>query len=77
VLAQLAAEGWLRVEIQAAVGPTAPRTFQLKLTPAGGQTQTFAELPMSGAEFRELHWLGYSSTAAADTVFFLDNISIQ
>ena len=40
-----------------------------------GATQTFAGLPISGTEFRELVWLGYSSTAAADTVFYLDNVT--
>ena len=56
------AETWFHVEIEAALGKAAPRTFQLKLTPAGGTTQTFAGLPISGTEFHELVWLGYSST---------------
>ena len=68
-------ETWFHVEIEAALGKAAPRTFQVKLTPAGGATQTFADLPISGTEFRELHWLGFSSTAAADTVFYLDNVT--
>ena len=75
VLAQMPAQTWFRVEIEAALGKAAPRTFQVKLTPAGGATQTFAGLPIAGAEFRELVWLGYSSTAAADTVFYLDNVT--
>jgi hypothetical protein len=77
MLARMPTETWFRVEIEAALGQAAPRTFQLKLTPVGGATQTFPALPLSGTEFHELHWLGYSSTAAADTVFYLDNISIQ
>ena len=75
VLAQMPTQTWFRVEIEAALGKAAPRTFQVKLTPAGGATQNFAGLPISGTEFRELVWLGYSSTAAADTVFYLDNVS--
>ena len=75
VLAQMPAQTWFRVEIEATLGKAAPRTFQVKLTPAGGATQTFAGLPISGTEFHELVWLGYSSTAAADTVFYLDNVT--
>jgi hypothetical protein len=37
----------------------------------------FSELRMSGREFSELHWLGFSSTAEADTAFYLDNLRIQ
>jgi len=47
------------------------------LTPTGGSPRTFENLPVSGADFQELHWLGFSSTAAADTAFFLDNISVK
>jgi hypothetical protein len=32
---------------------------------------------MSGEQFSELHWLGFSSTAMADTVFYLDNLRIR
>ncbi len=75
VLAQLPAQTWFRVEIEAALGQDAPRTFRLQLTPAGGATQTFAGLPISGTGFHQLTWLGYSSTAAADTAFYLDNLT--
>lgn len=77
VLAKMPAKTWFRVEITATLGPEAPRTFQLTLASPGEPPQTFADLPMTGSQFRELHWLGYSSTAAADTVFFLDNMAIQ
>ncbi len=74
-LAEISPERWLHVEIEAPVGPSAARRFRLTLTPAGGPAQSFADLPMPGAEFRELHWLGFSSTAAADTAFYLDNLT--
>jgi hypothetical protein len=32
---------------------------------------------MSGQQFSELHWIGFSSTALADTAFYLDNLRIQ
>jgi hypothetical protein len=73
-LAEFPAQTWLHVEIQAALGDNQPKTFTLVLRPAEGEQQTFTDLPISGPEFRELHWLGFSSTVAADTAFYLDNL---
>ena len=74
VLANIAAEQWLHVEIDATLGKDASRTFRLSLTPQGGPTETFSDLPIPGSDFLELHWLGFSSTAKADTSFYLDNL---
>jgi hypothetical protein len=76
-LGRVPAESWVHVEIEAALGKNAPRAFSLRLKPANGPPQSFQELPISGSGFRELHWLGFSSTATADTAFFLDNISLK
>ncbi len=73
-LARIPARTWVRVEIVAVLGSDAPRTFHMNVTPAGQDKQAFEDLPMSGSDFRELHWLGFSSTAAADTAFYLDNV---
>ncbi|MCX6905695.1 MAG: right-handed parallel beta-helix repeat-containing protein, partial [Verrucomicrobia bacterium] len=76
-LATVPSQSWVHVEIEAALGKSAPRTFRMTLTPAGSATQTFGDLPMTGAEFRELHWLGFSSTATSDAVYYLDNIGVK
>jgi len=68
---------WVHVQIEARVGKGAPRTFKLTLTSPGRPAQVFDNLPMSGDQFAEIHWLGFSSTAMQDTVFFLDNLKIQ
>ena len=67
---------WVHVEIEAALGKNASRQFKVTLTPPTGPAQVFADLLISGKEFRELQWLGFSSTAAADTVFCLDNLKL-
>lgn len=77
VLARIPAETWIHVEIEAALGDPATRVFSLKLKPAGALEQRFDSLPIPGAEFRQLHWLGFSSTALADTAFYLDNLSLK
>ena len=76
ILAQVPAQTWVHVEIEAMLGKGAARTYQLVLRPAGAKAQTFPGLPISGNEFHELHWLGFSSTAAVDTTFYLDNLKI-
>jgi hypothetical protein len=73
-LARVPLETWVHVEIEAALGKDAPRTFRVTLHAVGAERQTFADLPLSGADFRELCWRGFSSTATADTAFYLDNV---
>lgn len=75
-VARVPADQWIRVEIEAALGKDAARTFALTLTPRGGAPQRFAALPFAGAAFRELHWLGFVSTAETKTAFYLDEVSI-
>lgn len=77
LLATVPSRHWVHVEIQARLGKSAARVFRLTLTPAGEPPMAFSELPMSGPQFSELHWLGFSSTAEADTAFYLDNLRIQ
>ena len=76
VMARMPVQSWVHVELEASLSKNAPRVFKLSLAPAKGPAQTFRDLPISGRDFHELHWLGFSSTAAADTVFYLDNLRI-
>ena len=69
--------GLVHIEIQAAVGKNAAKKFTLTVVPPGGAAQAFADLPFAGKSFQELQWLGFSSTAAADTAFYLDNLKIK
>jgi hypothetical protein len=59
------------------LGKNAPRKYALTVVAPGGARRVFADLPMPGKEFHELHWLGFVSTAAVDTAFFVDNLRIQ
>ena len=77
VLAIVPTQRWVRVTLEAEVGKAAPRNFRLTITPRGKDTHVFDGLPFSGSDFAQLHWLGFSSTATADTAFFLDNLQIE
>jgi hypothetical protein len=68
---------WSRIEIEAALGKAAPRTFTLFVTGPDGKRQTVPDLPFVGKEFRELHWLGFVGAAAADCVFLVDNLKVK
>ena len=65
------------IEIEAALGKHAPRKFKLTVTAPGKDPQVFADLAMPGQDFHELQWLGFSSTSAEDSVFYLDNLRIK
>lgn len=77
LLARVPPESWVHIEIEAGLGKTAPRTFRVTLKRSGQPPQVFRDLPMSGNDFREIHWLGFSSTAEANAVFYVDNLRIQ
>jgi hypothetical protein len=65
---------WIHVKIEATLGE---KTFTLTVTLPGRTPRTFSDQRMSGTRFEELHWLGFSSTAAAATAFYLDNLSVR
>ena len=61
-----------------ALGKGAPRVFTLTTHGGRGSPRRFSSnLPFAGSDFSELHWLGFSSTASADTAFYLDNLTIK
>jgi len=68
---------WVHVEIEFGLGQTAPKTYEVALSWEGGEPLAFRDLPVSGWQFRELHWFGFVSNADADAVFYLDNVKIQ
>ncbi|MCY2950857.1 MAG: right-handed parallel beta-helix repeat-containing protein [Planctomycetota bacterium] len=67
---------WVHVEIEGPVGEKSAKAFELAIT-IDDKQQTFENLPYAGKSFRELQWLGFSSTAAEDSVFYLDNLKIK
>jgi len=70
-------DGWIHVEIEAALVKNAPKTFKLTITPPNGAPQVFADLAMPSPAFSKLDWAGFISVAAADTAFFVDNLQIK
>ena len=65
---------WVRVEIVIALGEGTPGTYQLTLRGPGLAAEA-RELPYQSSNFREVHWLGISSSSEAAGTFYIDNLT--
>ncbi|OGV67435.1 MAG: hypothetical protein A3K19_15360 [Lentisphaerae bacterium RIFOXYB12_FULL_65_16] len=77
---------WVRFELRTKLGLYDPgignagmRTdvWQMTVTPANGDKQTFADLKHGTDDFADLNWAGFVSLAKDATVFYLDDVVIQ
>lgn len=67
---------WFNLEMTCTLGRERTGTWQLAVTLPGQPPQVFADLPADEA-FRELRWLGWSSTATERAVFYLDDLRLS
>ena len=67
---------WVRFELVADLGAASTGRWTLRVTPAGGATQEFKNLPFRSAGMKTLDWVGFISGAQEKTEFYLDNLSI-
>lgn len=70
----LPVDEWFLVEVSARVGSDADGMWTLRVTLPGEKARTFADLPCGSPDFRNLTWLGFSSSAKAQTIFYLDDL---
>ncbi len=73
---------WLHIQIQLNLGPaggaaTAPKTYRLTLTAAGGSPQVFEAIPFAHPQFSQLTWFGFSSVGKPGSQFFVDNVRLE
>jgi len=68
---------FVRFEMAAGLGPDCTGTWTLTVTCPDEEPQTFKGLKTGHADWRELHWLGFSSTATSETVLYLDNLELS
>lgn len=66
---------WVHLDIAIALGEGTPGTYRLTLS-VPGKEPVAVELPYANAAFRQITWLGVSSTSNAATVFYLDNLTL-
>ena len=68
---------WTHVDIVCGLGPSGTGSYSVSLGPAGGSKVEADGLSYSGAAFKELHWLGFVSTATHAAVCHVDNVRIR
>jgi hypothetical protein len=67
---------WVHYEVTATIGAATTGTWTLKVTPTGGATKAFTNLPFRSKELRTVNWIGFISNANEPSAFFLDQLSL-
>jgi len=75
-LLQLPTGKWVHFEVASGLGSESTGTWDLVVTLPGEEPKRFERLKNGSPEWKALHWLGFSSTAAKRTVFYLDNFEL-
>ena len=76
-VAELPADTWVRFKVAADLGKNSSGNWDLTVTPTGQPPQRFASLNNGSPSFEQLTWLGFTSNANLESVFYLDNLSIE
>ena len=76
-LLELPADKWVHFEIAADLGKGNSGKWNLTVTAAGQPPQQFKDIPSGSPAFEQLTWLGFTSNATSESVFYVDNLSIE
>jgi len=71
------ANDWVRIRMTARLGEQADGTWDLAVTPPGGETRTFNDLPVGTKGWKTLYWLGFCSLNTNKTAFYLDDVRLE
>jgi len=67
---------WIRFEITAALDQASTQKWLLKVTLSGQPPREFKDLAFTSLKFKTLTWLGFTSNANSQTVFYLDDFEV-
>ena len=70
------ADTWVTFTMTCPLGAAAG-TWSLTFQPDGGQPTVVADLPLGSANWRELKWLGFSSSKDGASTWYLDDLTIE
>ena len=76
-LLKLPVDQWFHIEIAAGLGDGSKNTWDMLVTLPGHRPKEFKSLKNGNAKFGKLTWIGFTSNATKQTVFYLDNITID
>jgi len=68
---------WFTLEIECVLGKDATGTFNMKVALAGEEPRAFENLACGSKAFARLEWMGFVSNADAETVAYLDDVSLE
>jgi hypothetical protein len=66
---------WVHIEVTAGLGAKSTGTWELTVTVPGQEPRKFADLACDPT-WKSLTWLGFSSSADAKVVYYLDNLEL-
>ncbi|OHB63859.1 MAG: hypothetical protein A2168_08745 [Planctomycetes bacterium RBG_13_50_24] len=75
-LLELPVDQWMHFEITAGLGDGSKNTWDMTITLPGRTPKEFKGLQNGNSKFNQLTWLGFTSNATKQTVFYLDNIKL-
>jgi hypothetical protein len=70
-------EQWIHIEIAAQVGDAVDGRWELSVQIPGEAPRVFRNLAIPSPDFKNLTWIGWCSTAAEPTAFYLDNVGLE
>jgi len=75
-LLELPVNQWIHFEVTAILGNGGKSTWDMTVTLPGRTPREFKRLQNGNNKFNQLTWLGFTSNAMKQTIFYLDNIKI-
>jgi len=76
-LLELPADRWVRFEISADLGADNSGKWDLTVASEGGAAKRFEGIENGGGKFEQLTWVGFTSNATGESVFYVDDLSIE
>ncbi|MHB8900016.1 MAG: right-handed parallel beta-helix repeat-containing protein [Thermoguttaceae bacterium] len=76
-LLTLPTDAWVHFEIAADLGNGNSGKWDLAVTIAEKEPQHFRQLANGSAGFEQLTWLGFTSNAVTESVFYVDNLVVE
>jgi hypothetical protein len=67
---------WVHYEMSAGLGPQCTNAWDLTVTVPGQPPKVLKGISFAKLGLKKLDWLGFSSTADAKTIFYLDNVEL-
>ena len=76
-LLELPADNWVNFEVATDLGKGNSGKWNLTVTPAGQPPREFRNIDNGSRAFEHLTWLGFTSNATSESVFYVDNLSVE